>query len=94
MAGGRLEELHLLREAGAKEDFFKKDAAMNSRSRVPIASWHGMTERWRQEAAEAPETKKVGVCQDPESALMNKFVLGCVLGRVTTGTLGLAMRSG
>lgn len=36
--GGRL----VLRELGAKQDFFKKNAAMNFPNKVHIDSWHGL----------------------------------------------------
>eukprot|EP00913_Durusdinium_trenchii_P006898 g6489.t1 len=64
--GGRLEELHLLREAGAKVNFFKKDAAMKfpQQSAHHLLSWY---ERWRQGISEGPEAGgRVGVCRDPD----------------------------
>ena len=62
--GGRIEELHLLREAGADEEFFKKDAAMKfpQQSAHRLMAWF---ERWRTERTQTQEAdSKVGVCKD------------------------------
>ena len=62
--GGRLEELHRLREEGADREFFKKEAAMKfpQQSAHRLVAWF---ERWRQEADKPLEAHgKVGVCRD------------------------------
>ena len=73
--GGRLEDVHMLRELGTKQDFFKKDAAMKfpQQSAHRLVAWF---ERWRQDRPEADPAgqERVGVCFDADRARADEQV--------------------
>ena len=73
--GGRLEDVHMLRELGTKQDFFKKDAAMKfpQQSAHRLVAWF---ERWRQDRPEADPAaqERVGVCFDADRAKADEQV--------------------